>query len=152
MHDEHADHAHHFLHGEVGVIEEGTVLVQVPLVNKFSTRRNWILAQADASVHLHRNFEAVPVHGRHFGELVFNDYPHLVALVDFDGRPWNAAVEAPGGHRSAWHQLGFHDLRDEVKFLDSIDHFEGQFWEIRHLYKQVCVPPVRRVRIGRWRS
>jgi hypothetical protein len=67
MHDEQSEHAHHFLHREMRVIEERACLMQFPLVNKLAARWDGILSQSHTAIHLHWHFESVPVDGRHFG-------------------------------------------------------------------------------------
>ena len=68
----------------------------------------------------------MPMHRRHFGETIFDDHPHPVALVHLDGWPWNTSIEAPSGHGTAGHELGFDYLSDEVKFLNAINYLERQ--------------------------
>src|SRR6266851_2644639 len=84
MHDEHSDHAHHFLHRSMGVIKERSRLMQVEFVDELLAGRNWLLADVRGSVHFEWNLETMPVHGGRFRETIFYDDPHAVALCDLN--------------------------------------------------------------------
>ena len=81
MDDEHPQHAHHLLHGEMRMVEKRAVLVQGPFVNKLAARRHRILPQPHAAVHLHRHLETMPMDRRHLGQFVLEDHPYAIALV-----------------------------------------------------------------------
>jgi len=72
------------LHRHVGVIEERAVLVHRVLVDEGLTRLDQRLADEGHAIHVQRNFETVPMHGRRFRQLVSNDEAHPVALVHLD--------------------------------------------------------------------
>ena len=46
MHDEGAQHAYHFSHGHVRVLEICTLLMQRELIDETTTRRNRVLADS----------------------------------------------------------------------------------------------------------
>ena len=50
MHDEAAEHADHLLHGHVGVVEVGALLVDVELVDEAAAGRDGLLADAGLAV------------------------------------------------------------------------------------------------------
>ena len=82
MDDEQTDHAHHFLHGPVRVIEESPRLVQRELISKLAAGRNWFLTDIRQTVHLYRNLDTVQVDGGGFRKVVLEDNPHAVTLID----------------------------------------------------------------------
>ena len=131
MHDEGPDHAHHFLHRQVRMVEERACLVEREVVNKATARRNRILTGSRSAVHVVWDLEPVPVHGGGFGKVVIHDDPHPVSLVHLDRRPGNAAVIAPEVYDLAWDQLLLHRLGDEVKLLRTTDHSPGKLGNIR---------------------
>src|SRR5713226_7345211 len=55
VHDERADHAYHFLHRHVRVIEVGAFLVEGELVDESDARTAGILAPSRGGIHLGRN-------------------------------------------------------------------------------------------------
>ena len=80
MHDERADHAHHFLHGHVRVIEVGAFLLQSEFVDETAAGEDRVLREAGAAVHGEGDIETVPVHGGGLGEVVVHDDADAVAL------------------------------------------------------------------------
>src|SRR5579864_4231348 len=102
MHDEHADHALHFLHRSMGVIKERPCLMQIEFINKLLAGRDRFLADIRSAVHLERNFESMPMHGSGFRETILKNDPHTVTLGDLNSRPRNRAVVAPGRDRLEW--------------------------------------------------
>ena len=80
MHDEHADHPHHFLHRHMRVVEEGSFLVQGELIDETAARWNRVLGEARNAVHLDGKLEAVPVHAGHLRQVIVHDDPHPVPL------------------------------------------------------------------------
>src|SRR5262245_28714891 len=61
MDNEQSDHPHHLLHRSVRVIEECSILVKSELINEPLTRLDERLADIGRSIHLDRNFKAMPV-------------------------------------------------------------------------------------------
>ena len=98
MHDERADHAHHFLHGHVRVIEERAFLVQREFVSESAAGRNRFLGNAWRAVHIKGNFEAVPVHRSGLGQVVIDDDAHAIALVHLNRGAGRSAVVTPEVH------------------------------------------------------
>ncbi len=131
MHDERAEHAHHFLHRHMRVVKVRSRLMQRKFVNKTSAGLNRILADSRSSVHLMRNFKSMPVHRRRFGQMIIDNNPHAVSLRDLDGRPWRAAVVAPDVNRFVRSDLLFYRLGNEMKDLNSVVNIEAQILEIR---------------------
>ena len=96
MHDEAAEHAHHFLHGHVRVVEVSSRLVDVEFIDEATAGLDRFLADARHAVVTNHVFEAVPVNGACFGEMVIEDHADVIALVDLNGRSRGTAVESPG--------------------------------------------------------
>src|ERR1700735_1120868 len=117
VHDERADHAHHFLHRHVRVIEISTLLLEREFVDKSATGRDGVLTRTGCSVHLVRDFEAVPMHRCRFGKVVVHDDPNAVTLVHLNRRPRSAAVVTPEVNRAARKYRLFNRLGDEMKFF-----------------------------------
>jgi hypothetical protein len=67
VHDESAEHACHFLHGHVGVVEVCARLVNVEFVDKAAAWFHWLLADAGHAVVADHVFKAVPVDGAWLG-------------------------------------------------------------------------------------
>ena len=120
MHDERADHAHHFLHGHVRVIEVGAFLLQSELVDETAAGEDRVLREAGAAVHGEGDIEAVPVHGGRLGEMIVHDDADAVALNDLDGGAGGGAVVAPEIEDLAGEDFLFYWFGDQVKDFDAI--------------------------------
>src|SRR5439155_25027655 len=117
MHDERADHAHHLLHRHVRVVEISAFLVEREFVDKSATGRNRILTRTGRSVHLARDFEAVPVHRRRFGKMVVHDDSNAITLVHLNRRARSGAVVTPEIDHPPRKNLLLNRLGDEMEFL-----------------------------------
>ena len=117
MHDERADHAHHFLHRHVRVVEISAFLVEREFIDKSATGRDRVLTRTGRSVHLVRDFEAVPVHRCRFGKVVIHHDSNAIALVHLNRRTRSAAVVTPEVNRPARKYLLFNRLSNEMEFL-----------------------------------
>ena len=117
MHDERADHAHHFLHRHVRVVEISAFLVQGEFIDEATTGSDRILTRTGRSVHLVRDFEAVPVHRCGFGKMVVHDDPNAITLVHLNRWSWSAAVVTPEVDDPARKDLLFDRLGGEMEFL-----------------------------------
>src|SRR5882762_1841689 len=134
MHDERADHPHHFLHRHVRVVEISAFLVEREFIDKAATGRDRVLTRTGRSVHLARDFEAVPVHRRRFGKMVVHDDPNVIALVHLDRRPRSAPVVTPEVNDSPWKYLLFYRLSDEMEFLDVSVHAPRKLRNVRRFH------------------
>src|SRR6202034_4890728 len=117
MHDERADHAHHFLYRHVGVVKVSSFLVKREFVDKSPSRRNWGLATSRRPIHLDRNLKSMPVHRCRLGEVVVDDDANAIALVHFNRWARSAAVVAPEVNYTSRNNLLFHWLGDQVELL-----------------------------------
>ena len=86
--------------GDVGVVEERAVLVEVEFVDECLAGRDEVLHEPGNSVLADRDLQAVPVDRRGLGQAVLDDDPHPVALVDLDHRAGHRSVETPDVDRS----------------------------------------------------
>ena len=129
---EHADHPHHLLHGHMGVVEEGPVLMDGELVDELVSGLDEILGQARHSVHFERHFQAMPVHGEFFGQTVLDDESQTIPLIDFNQRPRHRTIETPHVDNLAWKKLAFHDLASNVKDLETVLQRPGHLGQIGH--------------------
>src|SRR6516165_10312950 len=86
MHDERADHAHHFLHRHVRVIKVSPFLVQREFVNEPATWWDRVLAGTGRSIHIVWNLETVPVHRCRFGKVIVHDDADTITLCDLNRR------------------------------------------------------------------
>ena len=125
-----APHADHFLHGHVGVVKVGALLMQRELVLKTTARSDGILADAGTAVHGDRYLESVPVHGGRLGQVVIDNNSHPITLCDLDGRPRAASVVAPQVDRFVRPNGLLHRFSHQVKHLDAVVHLP---WKIRHV-------------------
>src|SRR5690606_19048486 len=98
MADEKSCHSHSFLHWNVCVVEEGASLVNVELIDFRLSGFDQVLYETGNSVHIDREFEAMPVHRSAFRQLVVNDYANLVSLSRFDCGSWYRPIVAPNIH------------------------------------------------------
>ena len=69
--------------------------MQSELVDKASTGPDWLLADSWTSVHVVGNFEAMPVHGSGFRQMVVHKDANAVSLIDLNRRTGSTAVETP---------------------------------------------------------
>jgi hypothetical protein len=120
MHDERAEHPHHFLHRHVRVIEKGPRLMQCKFVDEAASGQNRILADAGAAVHAVWNFKSMPVHGSRFRQVVVDDDPHAIALGDLNGRSRRAAVITPEVHRFVRYKLPLYRFSNQMENLDAV--------------------------------
>ena len=130
MDDEQADHAHGFLHRDVGVVEERPVLVEDELVDERLAGRDEVLDQAGHAVLADGDLQAVPVDRGEFGEPVLDDDPHPVALIDLDHRAGHRAVEAPDVHLEVGEELALHRHRDQVELLGTVAERPGELGQV----------------------
>ena len=126
MNDEATEHPDHFLHGHMGVIEEGAVLMQRVLVNEALSRHDQLLAHPRHAVHFNREFKPVPVNAGRLRQMVVEDDTDAVSLVRLNRRSRRAAVEAPQIESSAGDDDLLHGLGDEIEDLDAVVHRERQ--------------------------
>src|SRR2546427_6452743 len=117
VHDERADHAHHFLHRHVRVVEISAFLMEREFIDESTTGRDRVLTRTGRSVHLVRDFEAVPVHRCRFGKVVIHHDSNAIALVHLNRRTRSAAVVTPEVNRPARKYLLFNRLSNEMEFL-----------------------------------
>ena len=122
MHDEGADHAHHFLHRHVRVVKVGTFLVKCEFIDESPARRDRVLATPRRSVHLDRHLESMPVHRCRFGEVVVDDDANAIALIHLNRWSGSAAVIAPQVGYTPRNNLLFHGFGDQVEFLYASVH------------------------------
>src|SRR5712691_6230422 len=118
MHNERADHAHHFLHRHMRVIEVSAFLVESELIDELAARSDRVLARAGRPIHVIRDLEAVPVHRRWFRKVVIYDDPDAITLIHLNCRSWSAAVVTPQVYNPAWEYLLFDRFGDEMKNFD----------------------------------
>ena len=95
VHDEGAQHANHFLHRHVRVIEVGAFLMESEFVDKAPARLDRVLTGSRRAVHVVRDFKAMPVHGERLGQMVIHDNPNPVTLIYLNRWPGSAAIESP---------------------------------------------------------
>ena len=69
--------------------------MNVEFVDKPAAWLHRLLTDAGHAVIADQVFEAVPVDGTGLGQMVVEDDPDVIALVDLDGRAWRTAVESP---------------------------------------------------------
>src|SRR5687767_10975799 len=98
MNNEEADHAHHLLHGHMGVIEERAVLMNRVLICESSSWLDEGLANKRNAVHIQRHFQTMPMYSCGFWQLVLKNESHTVAFIHFDCRTGNATVVSPAVH------------------------------------------------------
>src|SRR3954453_8508112 len=84
MHDEGAQHAHHFLHGHVRVVEIRSDLVKSEFVDEPAPWRNRILADSWTSIHVVRDLQAMPVHRGRLGQMIVQNDAHTTPLRDLN--------------------------------------------------------------------
>ncbi len=84
MQDEHPDHPHHLLHWRMRVVEVRAILMNCELVHEPRPRTNRFLREVRHSVHRIRDFKAVPVNGKRFGQTILKDDAHVIALIDLN--------------------------------------------------------------------
>jgi len=130
MHDEGANHAHHFLHRHVRVVEERACLMQRKFVYETSSRRDRILAAPRRPVHVHRDLKSVPVHRGGLREMVLEDDSHVIALGHLDGWARGAAVVSPQADGFAGNQFLRNWFSNETKLLRAIDHAPGELRDV----------------------
>ena len=104
--------------------------MDLKLVNEAAARNNGLLRDAGLAIVAHLIFEAVPVDGGRFGEMVVEDDAHVIALVDLDGWAGRGAVEAPEVERPVGQDGLLHRLGDEMKDLGAVLESEGQVGDI----------------------
>jgi len=126
VHDEATEHSGHLLHRHVGVIEVGSLLVDVELVDESSSRLDWRLADSGLAVEADVVLESVPVNGAWFGKVVVEDDANVIAFVDLNGWSGSAAVEAPEIERLAGKDSLFHWFGDEVEDFGVSVHRVGK--------------------------
>src|SRR5258708_7424148 len=131
MHDESADHAHHFLHRHVRVVEISAFLAEREFIHKSATGRDRVLTRTGRSVHLVRDFETVPVHRRRFGKVIVDDDPDAITLVHLNRGAWCAAVIAPEVNDPARKYFLLNRLGDEMEFLYVSVHSRGKLGNVR---------------------
>src|SRR5579863_2871510 len=115
MRDEKANHAHHFLHGAVRVIEKSAFLMDGKFVGVFFARSDGLLADPGDAVLFDGNFEAVPVNGSGFGEAIFENNADAFALLDLDCWAWATSVVAPGVDGFERRDFALYRFSDEMK-------------------------------------
>jgi len=126
VHDESAEHSGHLLHRHVGVIEVGSLLVDVELVDESSSRLYGRLADGWLSVVTDSVLESVPVNGAWFGKVVVEYHANVIAFVDLNGWSGSAAVEAPEIEGLAGKDGLLHRFGDEVEDFGVSVHRVGK--------------------------
>src|SRR6266478_6154177 len=117
MRDKKSDLANHLLHGAVRVIEERPFLMHGELIDVFFAWCHGLLADPGNAVLFDGNLQAVPMQRSRFGELVLEDHPDAVALLNLDGWPRSAAVVAPSVDGFERCDFALHGLGNEAKNL-----------------------------------
>src|SRR5713226_7845560 len=112
MHDERADHAHHFLHRHVRMVEISAFLVEREFIDKATTGGHRILTRTRRTVHPVRDFETMPMHGCRFWEVIVHDDPNAITLIHLNRWPWSTTVVTPEVNDPAWENLLFDRLGD----------------------------------------
>jgi len=135
MHDECADHADHFLHRHMRVVEISAFLVKREFIDKAAAGRDRILTRTGRPVHLIRNFETVPVHRGRFGKVIVHDDANSITLVHLNRRPGSAAVVTPEVNDPARKNLLFNRLGNEMEFLNVPVHSPGKLRNIRRFHR-----------------
>src|SRR5690242_2612633 len=123
MNNEPAEKPDHFLHRHVWVIEERPVLVKREFVDKTLSRHDGLLSNARNSVHLNRQFEAVPMDSGRFRQVIVEDDSHTISFICLNRRTRCAAVETPeieGSPHRAWNDDLLHWLGDKIEHLDTV--------------------------------
>jgi hypothetical protein len=100
------------------------------LIDEAATRCDRFLTNAGDAVHRLRYLKAVPMNGGRLWQMVVEDNPNPIPLVDLDRRARSAAVVPPKVNDSAWKNLLFHRLSDQVEDLHSAIHLERQVGHI----------------------
>src|SRR5271170_2192052 len=138
-----SNHPHHFLHGAMRVIEKRSLLMHGKFVNIFFSRRDRFLANPRHAVLFDGNFQSMPVNRGRFGQFVFEDYTHTVALLHLNGRPWATAVVTPGVDGLEWRDFAFHWLGHQLEHFHAAIHFVRQVRQVRCDHWQERVRPSR---------
>src|SRR3989475_6465824 len=133
MHDERADHTHHFLHRHVRVVEISAFLMESEFIDESTTGRDRVLTRTGRSVHLVRDFETVPMHRCRFGKMVVHDDPNAIALVHLNRRAGSAAVVTPEVNDPARKDLLCDRLGNEMEFLNAPIHAPRKLGHVRRL-------------------
>src|SRR5713101_8028868 len=142
MHDERADHAHHFLHRHVRVVEVGAFLVEREFIDKAAPGRDRVLTRTRRTVHLVWDFEAVPMHRCRFGKVVVHDDPNAITLAHLNSRARSPAVVTPEVNDPARKNLLFYRLGDEMEFLYVSVHVPWKLGHVPRLYEHRRNVPV----------
>ena len=138
VHDESAKHSGHLLHRHVGVIEVGSLLVDVELVDEASSGLYGRLADGWLSVVADVVLESVPVNGAWFGKMVVEDDSDVIAFVDLNGWSGSAAVEAPKVEGFAWKDVLLYGFGDEMEDFGVSVHCVGKIANIGGDYGKIA--------------
>jgi hypothetical protein len=128
--DEEAEEAQHFLHGAVGVIEKRAFLMDGEFVDVLFSGRDRLLADPGNAVLRDGNFEAVPVQGSGFREMIFEDDANAIALMDLNGRAGTRAVVAPSVDSFERRDFSPHGFGAEIEDFDGAIHGERKIGQI----------------------
>src|SRR5262249_3549142 len=117
MHDEGAQHSHHFLHRHMRVIEEGPLLVKSELVDEAPAGFDGVLACSRRAVHVWRDFKPVPVHGERLREMIVDDDSNAISLTHLNRWSRSAAVESPQIENPSGHHFLLHWFSYQVELF-----------------------------------
>jgi len=117
------------------VVEISAFLVEREFIDKSATGRDRILTRTGRSVHLARDFEAVPVHRGRFGKVIVHNDPNAIALVHLNRRARSAPVVTPEVNDPARNYLLFNRFGDEVEFLNVSVHAPGKLRNVRRFHR-----------------
>src|SRR5947209_4498795 len=140
LHDEGSEHAHHFLHRHMGVIEVSARLMQSEFVNETSTWLDRLLANAGTAVHVVWNLETVPVHGSGFRQMVVHDESDAISLIDLNRWARRAAIESPQREGLIGCNLLLYRLCNQMEHFDATVQGEWQIWYIGGLHRHTDSP------------
>ena len=128
--NEHSDHANHFLHRAVRVIEKSSFLVNGKFIPVGFAGRDWLLADVRYAVLFDGNFQSVPMHGGAFRQAIFHVDAHPVSLLHLNGGSGATAVVAPHIERFPRHDAALYRLGNQSKYFGAAIHREGQIRDV----------------------
>ena len=131
MDDEQAGHPEGFLHGHMRMVKKCSRLVEIVLVHIGPSGRNKVLGEPRHTIVLNGEFQAMPMDGRRFRQLIVDYNTDPVSLNSFNSRAGHGVVVAPDIHELAWQEFSLHRCAAEFKLFDAMDHFPWHFSQVR---------------------
>src|SRR5215831_13428095 len=121
----------------MGVVKVRSRLMEGEFVDVASTRLDRSLADTGASVQVVGDLEAMPVHRGRLRQMILQNDPNAVTLVDLNRWPRSASIKSPENQCFIRCNLLFHGFGNEVEDFYAVVQNERQVWNIWSLDRRV---------------